>query len=150
MNELSVDMRALISDLERRVQLLERGLYGHTVPQCSPVLLMRCYLEAHRAIREIDRDSGAIWVAQAYLWDVRALITLGREVNDPFPYRPFVAVLDACVLKGIPGAEAALRHLESVSQALLDAQGLELVRPRETMARLRLHEALKRLGSLQK
>jgi hypothetical protein len=150
MNELSVDTRATISDLERRVRLLEEGLYGHSAPQCSTVVLMRCYIEAHRAIREIDQESGGIWVAQAYLWDVRALVSLGRHVNDPYPYRPFLAALDVCVLKGIPGADAAVRHLESVGQDLLYAEGLELVRPRDTMGTLRLHEALKRLATLRK
>ncbi len=148
MNDLSIDAQASIFDLERRVRLLEKGLYGHAAPQCSIVLLTRCYLEAHRAIREIDQDSGAVWVAQTYLWDARALVQLGRKVNDPFPYRPFLAVVDICVTRGVPGAEEAREHLESVSQDVLTAQGLELVRPRDTMQRLRLTEALQRLGRL--
>jgi hypothetical protein len=145
MSELSTDALATILDLERRVRLLEQGLYGHTVPQASAALLTRCYLEAHRAMQQIEAENAGVWVAQAYLWDVRALVALGRQVNDPYPFRPFIAVLDACVLHGVPGADAALQHLESVSQDLLVAQGLELVRPRDTMGRLRLNEALFRL-----
>jgi hypothetical protein len=148
MNDLPIDVTAKILDLERRVALLERGLYGHTTPQCGAALLTRCYLEAHRVRKRIDRESASIWVAQAYLWDVRALVALGRHVNDPYPYRPFLAVLDVCVLNGIPGAEDARTHLEAVSQDLLVAQGLELVRPRDTMGKLRLQEVLTRLTSL--
>jgi hypothetical protein len=147
MNESSTDSNASILDLERRVRLLEQGLYGHTAPQAGAVLLTRCYLEAHRLLKHLDPENVAVWVAQAYLWDVRALVTLGRHVNDPYPFRPFLAVLDLCVLQSVPGAEEALRHLESVSQDLLTAQGLELVRPRDTMGRLRLSEAIAHLRS---
>lgn len=145
MNQRSVDHEATLFDLARRVELLERGLYGHTAPQASVALLSRCYLEAHRFTREIDPESASVWVASAFLWDVRALVTLGRHVHDPYPYRPFLAVLDRCVLAGVPGAEGARAHLERVSQELLAAQGLELVRPRDTMGQLRLGEALQKL-----
>jgi hypothetical protein len=145
---MNVDLTASIFDLERRIALLEQKQYGHAAPQAGAALLTRCYVEAHRLVRDIDPKMAGVWVAQAYLWDVRALVALGRAVNDPYPYRPFLAVLDRCVLSGVPGAEAALAHLEEVSQQLLVAQGLELVRPRDTMVNLRLEEALLRLGRL--
>lgn len=145
MNHSLLDDRAKILDLERRVDLLERGLYGHSAPQCGASLLTRCYLEAHRALRKIEPEKAGTWVAVAYLLDVRALVALGRYVNDPYPYRPFLAVLDICALHSVPSAFAARTHLESVAQDLLTAQGLELIRPRDTMGRLRLHEALSRL-----
>ncbi len=142
---VSADLRASILDLERRVRLLEQGMYGHAAPQAGAVLLTRCYLEAHRMLNRMDPEQVGVWVAQSYLWDVRALVALGREVSDPYPYRPFLAVLDLCVLQGVPGAEAARDHIESVAQDLLIAQGLELVQPRDTMGTLRLREALTHL-----
>lgn len=147
MNLPIVDLRATIFDLERRVALLERGTYGHAAPLIDAVLLSRCYLDAHRFVREIDPKSAAAWIANAYLWDVRTLLALGRQVSDPYPYRPFLAVLDRCVLAGVQGAERARAHLEAVSQELLTAQGLELVRPRDTMSSLHLQVAI---GGMQK
>lgn len=148
MQDLPVDTFASICDLERRVAMLEEGLHGHTASPCSVSLLTRCYLEAHRVIRNFDPDFAAIWVASAYLWDARTFVTLGRHVHDPYPFRPFIAALDICVLRGTPDAERALLHLEAVGQDVLRAQGLELVRPRDTMKRLRLQEALERLKRL--
>lgn len=141
----SVDERGSILDLERRVAHLERGLYGHSLPLCSVPTLVRLYLDAHRVAQRFDPDFAAAWVAQAYLWDVRTLVLLGRQVSDPFPFRPFLAATDICVLHGIPGAEDARAHLLSVSQDLLLAEGLELLEPRDVMGRLRLDEALSRL-----
>ncbi len=146
MTDLSVDTYALILDLRRRVELLENGLYGHAAPVCDPTLLTRCYVEAHRVAKDVDAATASAWVAQAYLWDVRALVVLGRMVADPYPFRPLIAALDACVEAHIPAAEQALAHLEAVSTDLLVAQGLELIRPRDTMGQLCLEEALQVLA----
>lgn len=140
------DILALLFDLRRRVEQLEKGLHGYSAPEGRLPLLTRCYREAHRAIHALTEENAGIWIAQAYLWDARAYVELGRHVNDPYPYRPFLAVLDTCVLKGIQGAKSAQGHLEAVGQDVLAAQGLELVRPRDTMGTLRLLEALERLS----
>lgn len=140
-----IDSASALLDLSRRVALLEQGMYGHAAPQAGVVLLVRCYIEAHRLLKELDPENVGVWVASTYLFDVRTMVKLGREVSDPFPYRPFLAVLDLCVLEGVPEADAARGHLEAVAQDLLVAQGLELVRPRDTMQQLRLSEALSRL-----
>lgn len=150
MADLPVDLIATISDLERRVRLLEEVQRGDTQTLMNLPLMARCYLAAHRLPREIDQDFGALWVTSAYRWDARALVALGRHVHDPYPFRPFLAALDLCVLHGIPGAEDARAHLESVGQDVLNAQGLELVRPRDTMGCLRLQEALRRLTRMRK
>ena len=145
MNLYPVDLQAALFDLTRRVALLEQDAYGHAAPEATAAVLARCYLEAHRFVREIDPQSAGVWIANAFLWDVRALVALGRHVNDPYPFRPFLAVLDRCVLASVPGADRARAHLEEVSQELLAAQGLELVRPRDTMVHLRLGEAVNAL-----
>lgn len=146
MESRSIDERGAILDLERRIVHLERSLYGHSLPVCGVATLVRFYLDAHQIIRHIEPDSAGAWVVSAYLWDVRTLVLLGRQVNDPFPFRPFLAAVDICVLRGIPGAEEARAHLLSVSQDLLTAEGLELLEPRDVMGQLRLGEALTRIG----
>jgi hypothetical protein len=135
-----VELMATIFDLTRRVERLERTSQVDPPAACDLVLLLRCYRDAHAVLQRFDRHSAAAWVALAYLWDVRMLLDVGRAVADPFPFRPLLAVLDTCVLEGIPGALAARSHLEAVAQDLLRAMGLELVRPRDTMARLHLQE----------
>lgn len=129
------------------MRLLEERTYGHSLPSAGVPLLVRCYLDAHRVLRVWEPASAVLWVAQAYLWDVRTFVVLGRHLRDPYPFRPLLAAVDLCVLHGIPGAEAACAHLESVSQDLLRAQGLGLVEPRDVMVTLRLGEALTRLST---
>lgn len=140
-----IDQGASILDLMRRVALLEERLYGHTEPVCGTQLLVRCYLEAHGVSEHVHAEAASAWVAQAYLWDVRTLVRLGRAVSDPYPFRPLLAALDACVAAQIPHAEPARAHLESVATDLLRVQGLELLEPRDLMHALPLQQALKNL-----
>jgi hypothetical protein len=143
--ETTAELKATIFDLTRRVSLLEKGLYGRLSSQVDLVLMLRCYRDAHHALRRIDAQSAGVWVAQAYLWDVRMLQQLGHAVADPYPFRPLLAVLDLCVLQSIPNAQEALVHLEGVAQDLLSAQGLELVRPRDVMGSLQMQAVQARL-----
>jgi len=138
-----VDREGTILDLTRRVALLEQRLYGHTEPACGTSLLVRCYIEAHGVTEYVATETASAWVAQAYLWDVRTLIRLGRAVSDPYPFRPLIAALDACVIGGNEHAKAALTHLEGVSADLLRAQGLELIEPRDLMHSIALGDALR-------
>ena len=140
-----VDREGTILDLTRRVALLEQRLYGHTEPACGTSLLVRCYIEAHAVSEHVSLEAASAWVAQAYLWDVRTLVRLGRAVSDPYPFRPLLAALDACVTAQIAHATTARDHLESVSGDLLRAQGLELIEPRDLMHSLALREALQQL-----
>jgi len=146
MNE--VDTHAAIADLLRRVGLLEQNTYGHASPQVGEVALVRRYRDAHKVLRDLKPDNAAAWVATTYLWDVRALVTLGRQVNDPYPFRPLLMLLDRCVLVGAPGAAEARTHLEAVSQDLMNALGLELLTPRDVMGRLALQQVTARLRAL--
>lgn len=143
--ETLAELKATIFDLTRRVALLEKGLHGHLLPQMDLTLMLRCYRDAHSALRRIDAQSAGVWVAQAYCWDVAMLQQLGRAVADAYPFRPLLAVLDLCVLQGIPDAQPAREHLEAIAQDLLSAQGLELVRPRDVMGTLQMQAVQSRL-----
>lgn len=145
MSDWTLGDRALLRDLARRVSLVERHTYGHAAPQCKIDLLIRCYVAAHQALTNIDKTSAISWVAQSFLWDVRSLVAVGQRVEDPYPFRPLIAVVDRCVLYSAPDARAALQHLEDIARDVLDIQGLELVGVRETMGTLRLKEAIDRL-----
>jgi hypothetical protein len=145
--ETPAELKATIFDLTRRVSELEKGLYGHLSPHVDLVLMLRCYRDAHSALRGIEPQSAGVWVAQAYLWNVRMLQQLGRAVADPYPFRPLLAVLDLCVLQSIPNAQAALEHLEGVAQDLLSAEGLEVVQPRDVMGSLQMHAVQMRLAT---
>jgi hypothetical protein len=132
--------------MKRRISLLEGTMYGYCLPEIGEVLLIRCYLDAHKAPSLTDPLAERAWVRQAYLLDTRVLIRLGRLLNDPFPFRPFLAALDHCRERGVQGAEEAAAHLESVCRDFLDAAGLELLDPRDVMGKLRLSEALENLS----
>ncbi len=140
--EAPLELAASIFDLSRRVTDLEKATQP-LQPMCDLVLMVRCYRDAHAVLGGLRPEHASAWVTQAYLWDVRALLALGRAVDDPFPFRPLLAVLDHCVRMGIPSAEPARARFLPVAQDLLTAEGLEIVRPRDTMHRLALPEALR-------
>lgn len=141
----ALELAARSFDLERRVALLETMLHTHSLPKIKQTELLRFYMDAHSAPGDCDTTTARAWVRQLYLLDVCALLSIGRLSNDPFPWRPFLAMADRCCARGIPEALDARDHLLSCSTDLLAAMGLELLEPRDVMAQLQLREALTRL-----
>jgi hypothetical protein len=142
MNENTVDWKAAVLDLERRVALLEIRNYGHANPLCGEALLIRCYLDAHKAGALMDPVACRAWVRQIWMLDVRALVRIGRALGGTFPWRPFLVTLDLFVVRDVTGATEAREHLLTISQDLLNAVGLELIGPRDVMGKLKLQESL--------
>lgn len=139
---MSVDRStaARLFDLERRFALVETALHAHTMPGLSEAHLIRLYLDGHKRI--VSQDMATAWVRQLYLIDCCALLALGTWLCDPHPFRPFLFVADQCCALQAPDAEAARVHILSVARDLLDTQGLQLVEPRDVMAKMRLREAV--------
>lgn len=140
----TLDLKATVLDLERRVAMLETMLHGHTLPAFTEPLLIRMYLDAHRPPPRDPVLARAV-TRQLYLLDTRLLLLLGRAVHDPFPWRPFLLLADRCVAKGLEGAVEAREHLFDIIHGLLDLMGLELLEPYDVMGKLRVKEAVELL-----
>lgn len=126
------ELQATISDFERRIALLEEMIHG-TPQQDLPIdFLLGLYLDAQREL-PVTPELGRHWVRQAYLLDARQLLTLVRRSHDLHPWRPILHIIDRYVDEGYEPAVGAQAHLLSIAQDLLNAQGLELIRPRDVM-----------------
>jgi hypothetical protein len=146
MHKVPLDVVAEVRDLKQRLHALESIFHGQPTIDLRGSLLIRMYLEAHRVPEFGGTLSGMAiaegWVRQSFLLDRVTLITLGREVNDPFPWRPFLVLLDRCASRNVPGAMEARQRLMGLAQELLDLAGLEVLQPRDVLGSLRIEEAI--------
>lgn len=142
MRKNTVDLGAELLDLRHRVSLLEGALHGGPRNDVRGAMLIRMYLEAHKIPGLAGMPLAEAWVRQIYLLDRMTLIHLSRQVNDPFPWRPFLALLDGCVAQRIPGALEARKYLLGLAEDLLEQAGLEVLHPRDVMGSLRISEAI--------
>lgn len=142
MRKNTLDIAVELRDLHQRVGLLESILHGRSRVDLRGALLVRMYLEVHKIPGIAGSSLAEAWVRQIYLLDRTTLVVLGREVNDPFPWRPFLVLLDRCVSRSIPGAQEARAYLLELAQELLDLVGLEVLQPRDVLGSLRITEAI--------
>lgn len=142
MRKNTLDAAAELRDLRHRVDLLESILHGQPRTDIRGTLLIRMYLEVHRIPGIAASPLAEAWTRQIYMLDARTLVALAREVNDPYPWRPFLALLDSCCARGVPGAADARSRLLLLAQDMLDLAGLGVLHPRDLMGTLRITEAL--------
>lgn len=142
MRKNTLDAAAELRDLRHRVGVLESILHGQPRVDLRGALLVRMYLEVHKIPGIAHSTLAEAWTRQIYLLDAMTLVTLGREVSDPHPWRPFLALLDACCARGVPGAGEARSRLLLLAQELLELAGMSVLHPRDVMGSLRISEAV--------
>lgn len=136
MTEKSLDamwLQTQVSDLERRLEMVERFTLGQSQKLPHQELLVSLYLDSLRGA-ELDKASSRHWERQIFVVDARQLLVIARILRDPFPWRPLLVVADLYVSNGF-GLEAARDHLLGVAQELLRIQGLGRVHPRDVMGK---------------
>jgi hypothetical protein len=129
----SIELQARIADLERQVDSLRRLVEGTEHRGLVPLDLQSLYWEASRMYR-VRKTSKEIhlWGCLIRSLDVRQLLALGRLTHDPFPWKPFLVLLDHAAMDGYLVDEPTA-HLLEIAQDLMNAQGLALLTPADVM-----------------
>lgn len=132
---------AHLLDLERRIRELEATSGLPSLPEYDRDDAVSLYLCACKPQIPTE-ESAQLWAAAAHGLTARTLLLLAGDVRDPFPWKPFLHVLDACSAAGFKTQKAAVR-LVAVAQDLLALQGLgPLVTVADVMgAPLQVHRA---------
>lgn len=117
-------------DQDRRLEAIEDAL-GMGVAGMGQRRLVELY---HDSLDpgDITERSGRSWARLTLTLDSSQLLVLVRLTGDPFPYQGLLAVLDAHAAQEHDVTDAR-EHLLKIAQGLLNAQGLELIRPRDVM-----------------
>lgn len=127
-----VHLQATIFDFQRRIAMLEETIRGVEQKDLPTDFLLGLYLDS-MSESLLTPDTGTHWVRQAYLLDARQLLHLVRLSCDLHPWRGILSILDRLLSIGFAPAERAREHVLSIAQDLLNAQGLELIHPRDVM-----------------
>lgn len=132
---------AHLMDLERRIRELEAAARLPSPPEYDRDDAVSLYLCACKP-QPPTAESAALWSATASGLTTRTLLVLAGDIRDPFPWKPFLHVLDACTAAGFDTQKAANR-LIAVATDLLRLQGLgPLVTVADVMgAPLQVHRA---------
>jgi len=123
------ELQIQLSALTRRFNRMESNIFGLNPLRNKLRELLSLYTDA-RESRITSETSARLWAAIVNNLDEVSLFLLARHTRDPFPWRPFLALLDAHTSKG-HGAytERATLHLLEVAESMLKLQGLGALRP---------------------
>jgi len=123
--------QAQVHDLERRIGVLERVVTGRTREPIHHRILSSLYFDALNE-PALDEPSSRHWDRQLSALDSRQLLVLSRILRDPFPWRPFVVLLDLYVQAGFDLTGCRDLVLDA-AQDHLRLQGLGRVEPRDVL-----------------
>lgn len=126
-NSRLLDLEVDVASLRQRVGSLETRLYGRADDLPGPQPLFDLY--AHLILDGItpSEESAAMLRSCILVMSPRLLLDLGRMVNDPFAWRPFLVAADVLTVMGHDMSES-VSWLEDCAVALLKAQGLGVLR----------------------
>lgn len=121
-----IDLQARVDDLEYQVSLLRGQAVRH-----DEASLARLYLLCQQVPEANPMTAGLLRSVLASL-GVRDLLQMAEMSQDPFPWK---SLLQLCAFFWENGfdMEEEFRHLYSISQKLLAAQGLEKVTPADLL-----------------
>jgi hypothetical protein len=128
-----IALQARVLDLERKIDTLQALVQGNVHQPYDEQALQALYWDACRRFGRLKPREAFLWSCCIRNLDVTQLLTLGRLVHDPFPWKPFLVLLDWATEEGHL-VEEATEHLERIAQDLLYAQGLWLLSPCDLMA----------------
>lgn len=136
-----IELQARMGDFEARLARVEALTTGAPVRERPAQELMRLYVLASKKRREPTEEEVELWQQIIQGLGVTEFLVLAREIRDPFPWRPFLGLLDYFTHLGTD-VETTTNHLVTVAERLLKAQGLSKVRVCDVVgAPLRIHEA---------
>lgn len=121
--------QAELSDLSRRLNVIESLLFGAATQTPHPSLLVSLYWDACKGI-VLDETNARHWERQLYRLDARALLLMARATRDPTCWHPFLVLLDRYINEGFD-LETCRQHILGAAQDLLKLQGLRKIAPRD-------------------
>ena len=122
-----MELSLRLADAERRLHELESRLLGKSRGPKEPDTLLHLYLEAAKGARVVDAQAALLWAAVIEQLGTVDLLVLGRLTRDPFPYLPFLRILESGIRDGYD-LGVAHQRLVAAAEALLRAQGLGKLR----------------------
>lgn len=130
----SYSLQARVFDLESQLAQLQLLLQGQQRSGFSIEALHGLYWEACRSFARLTEKEVFLWNSLIQGLDVQQLLKLGRRVQDPFPWKPFLVLLDHATLEGY-FVDDATEHLLRIAQELLNIQGLWVLTPADVMGK---------------
>ncbi len=127
-----MQLQARLSDVELQLATLQRLIQGQHKQGFTPSELEGLYWEACRRVKDLRPREVFLWCCMVRNLTVNQLLTMGRAVSDPFPWKPFLALLDRATVDGYLTDEAT-EYLLHIAQELLNAQGLWVLTPADLM-----------------
>jgi len=127
-----LSLQSKVAGLERRVRSLEKQTVGEVQPERTPLTLFALYADALLGSFDLSEVSADLWNHATLCLDEEALLELGRQTKDPFPWKPLLLVLDHLFVHGFDTEQAA-KHLLDIAQSLLKIQGLDRIRPEDLL-----------------
>lgn len=123
-----------LADAEHRLSMLEVALWGRSHARPEAAYLLRLYIEAVRRpdFKRITAQTAWLWCSVLSTLGSTELLYLARECRDPFPWVPFLRLLEKLEVAGYD-VEATLVHLRRAGNQLLVAQGLGKLRVDDAM-----------------
>lgn len=136
-------LQARVDDLELKVEALNAQILGRNQVMFHAHQLVSLYMDAAKG-PAYDEVSARHWARQIFCLDTRQLLVTARLCRDPFPWQPFLRLLDLYMVEGFDiYVTEAQDHLLKVARALLDLQGLRKIQPRDVMGNpLRIKAAI--------
>jgi hypothetical protein len=140
-------LQAKIADMGRKIDGLQRMVYGRDPSEYSAADLQSLYWEACRRLGDLAPREVFLWSCLIRNLGAAQLLTLGRLVQDPFPWKPFLALLDHATAQDFL-VDDVTEHLLDTAQDLLTAQGLWMLTPADLMGTpLAVHQAVEDIRS---
>lgn len=124
------ELQGILLDMQRKISRLEASVFVTATPDLTREELVDLYIDAIFEVPDFTDTSAKLWSACALSLNEVGVLRLGIEVLDPFPWRPFLFVLDAHTAKGYEIlTERATRHLLELAENTIKLQGLWPLRP---------------------
>lgn len=123
---MPIETDALVLSLERRVEFLERLCGGKQTPRSAYKQYLQTYYEAKEGVVEYSEQGLALWCAVISSLDEMVLLQLSRFTEDPFPWRPFLLVLDGFTYQDFDARESTA-HILELADTLFDLHGLSFL-----------------------
>jgi hypothetical protein len=131
-NSDQMHLQARLADAERRVAKLQVFVFGGIHQDYDRLDLQSLYWKACHRYIDLSRHEAYLWCRILKNMSTAQLLTLARDVQDPFPWKPFLVLLDYASMDGYP-VDDATEHLLEIAQDLLNLQGLDLLTPNDLM-----------------
>lgn len=127
-----IRLQAKLADIERRLSSVQRLAFGQATASHTQRDLEVMYWAAVRSYDNTTKGELELWIPLIKGLTAEQLLVLGRVVDDPYPWMPFLALLDHSAVRGLDVDHTTVDFLQ-VIQDFLCAQGLHILTASDVM-----------------